>query len=88
MAIDMNQVAAFRVQTQQIEFAQNIQQHTLMTEQSKLAFEACKCIIMLERSVDDVAQFSDDIVRAAYATIERISIIFAPQVAPPPKPQE
>gem|GEM_PF-7076483 len=85
MAVDLNQVSNYRAQLQQLEAQQHLQQASLTTQQSALALEACKYIINLERTEDDVAQFSDDVIRASYETVERISVVFAPHIQPLPK---
>jgi hypothetical protein len=96
-ALDPHQTGAVRAQLQQLEMQHQlqqaslqVQQQTLMTKQSELALDACKFIVTLERDEEnDVAFFSDDIVKQCYSTIERISLIFAPQIqAPPPAEPE
>lgn len=90
MAVDMNQVAAFRAQVQQIEFNQNLASQQLMTQQSAIALDAAKFIIETSSRTSDtppIAIFSDAEIRHAYEAVARIAQIFTPQIQPPPIPE-
>ena len=91
MAVDMNQVAAFRAQMQQIEFNQNLASQQLMTQQSAIALDAAKFIIETSNRTGDtpppIAIFSDAEIRHAYEAVARIAQIFTPQIQPPPIPE-
>lgn len=87
--IDPYQSRALEMQMHQVAFSQQSAQQQLMTQQSALALDACTFIVSHDSAMlHDAAVFSDDVVRDAYATIERISWIFAPQVGPPQAPPE
>ena len=91
MVIEPGQLRAFEAQAQLQHAAQQLQQQGILTQQSALALDAAKFIIdhtdytKLEKDAHSpVAEFSDEIVRNAYQTIEYILQIFAPRPAPPP----
>jgi hypothetical protein len=79
----MNQYGAMKAQAEMYQFQQQVAQQDLVTKQSALALDAAKFIIMLERSEEDIAQFTEDEVRNAYVTIANISRVFAPTIRMP-----
>ncbi len=89
MSVDLNRIGEARQQLQMLEVQIQLQQQNIFTQQAALALDAAKFIITLERSEENVTNFSDEEVVLAYDTVARISrIVVLQSPAPAGEAQE